>query len=130
MRRAAKKPLIPLPRSSPRELLRVLVPPAQAIELVLLGTTADALANATRGFGKLRDDGLDHLVCHDILDALAELDLRTKELSRAAIQRVAETRAEIDKAEAALDAAKSAHACAKAEIFRALGYDLVEKATP
>ena len=118
----ARAPATALPRATPGELLRVLVPPSQALELVLMSTTADALANATRGFGKLRDDGLEHLACHDILDALAELDLRAKKMPPATIQRVFETRDAIAKAEAALASAKSAHARARAELLLALGY--------
>lgn len=122
MRRKKTAPPSRLPRATPDELVRMLIPPVQALDLVLLGTTADAVANATRGIGKLRDDGLDHLACGDIVVALAELDLRAKALAPEVVQRIRDTSDAIAEAEKALDAARRAHARAKTEVLAALGY--------
>lgn len=121
-RKKTAPPTSRLPRATPDELVRMLIPPVQALDLVLLGTTADAVANATRSIGKLRADGLDHLACGDIVVALAELDLRAKALGPEAVQRVRDTHAAIAKAEQALDDARRAHASAKTEVLATLGY--------
>jgi len=110
-----------LPQPPPHDLMRMLIPPAQALDLVTQGKTAEALANATRQIGKLTRDGLGHLACSDILTALAELDLRARQIAPETIERVAENRA-IEEARAALAAAEVLHTRAKAEAFLAIGY--------
>jgi len=116
------RPLERLPQAPPDELMRVLISPSQALELAVEGKTADALANATRQIVVLTRDGVGHLVCSDILTALAELDLRAKQLAPEVLRRVEESHRVIEEARAALAAAEAAHAKAKAAAFLALGY--------
>jgi hypothetical protein len=104
------------------ELLRMLIDPMQAIDLVAEGKAAEALANATRCIGELRRNDLGHLVCSDILIALAELDLRGRQLPPGMIDDLHSTHDAIAAAEAALEAARHAHTRAKAEVLVALGY--------
>ena len=111
-----------LPQAPPDELMRVLISPSQALDLAVEGKTADALANATRQIGVLTRDGVGHLVCSDILTALAELDLRAKQLAPEVLGRVEESRRAIEEARAALAAAETQHTRAKAEVFLVLGY--------
>ena len=111
------------PRATPAELLLLLVPPAQAVDLVALGKTADAVANATRALRKLRDDGLGHLTSDDILVALAELDLRSKGLAPELIHRLDAADAELATAEQTLAGARRARTRAREEILVALGYN-------
>lgn len=110
-----------VPQASPAELLRVLIDPMHALTLVTEGKTAEALANATRQIGELNRDGLGHLACSDILIALAELELRSRQLP-AAIAGVRSTRAAVESAKAALAAAEHEHVRSKAEVLSALGY--------
>jgi hypothetical protein len=102
--------------------MRMLIDPMQAIDLVAEGKAAEALANATRRIGELQRDDLGHLVCSDILIALAELDLRGRQLPPAMIEDLHSTHDAIAAAELALEAARSAHLRAKAEVLVALGY--------
>ena len=111
-----------LPTLPPDELMRLLIESTQVLELVIEGTAADALANATRRIGEYSRDGLGHLVCNEILVALAELDLRAKRLDPAMRDAVRTTYQAIDAAEQALEAARREHARAKAEVLLALGY--------
>lgn len=110
------------PHVPPDELMRALIDPRQALALVTEGKTAEALANATRQIGALNRDGLGHLVCSDILTALAELELRARQLAPATIEGVQSTRDAIESAKAALAAAERAHARSKAEVLVSLGY--------
>lgn len=109
-------------RLPPNELMRVLISPSQALDLVAEKKTADALANATRQIGDMTRDGLGHLACSDILTALAELDLRAKQISPQMLRNLEDTREAILRARAELAAAETLHTRAKAEIFRSLGY--------
>jgi hypothetical protein len=111
-----------LPQSPPDELMRMLIPPSQALALLTEGKTAEALANATRQIGAMTREGLGHLACSDILTALAELDLRARQLAPSAIASIGATDRAITEARAALVAAEAAHARAKAEVLLALGY--------
>lgn len=111
-----------LPPAPPAELMRVLIPPTQALALITQGTTADALANATRQIGTMTRDGLGHLACSDILTALAELDLRAKALPPELVDQIDSTDRAITEARAALAAAEAAHTRAKAEVLLAIGY--------
>lgn len=125
VKRAPKRPKAVaerLPKSSPAELLRMLIPASQAFDLTITGTAGDALANATQRIGQIKQDGLAHLVCTDILDALAELVLRAKQLSPEMLGNVHSCREAVEAAKRALAAAEQAHARAKAEVFAALGY--------
>ena len=112
-----------LPRSSPEELMRMLIPPSQALDLVSTGTAGDALANAMRQIGELTKSGLGNLACADILDALAELVLRAKRVSPAALCSIAASREAIEAARTALVVAEREHARAKAEVLVTLGYE-------
>jgi len=100
----------------------MLIPPSQALELVAQQKTAEALANATRQIGGMTRDGLGHLACSDILTALAELDLRGRQVSPQMLRSLDDTRAAITRAHAALATAEALHARAKAEILLAIGY--------
>ena len=120
--RRDQQPAGRLPRSSPEELMRMLIPPSQALDLVSTGTAGDALANAMRQIGELTKSGLGNLACTDILDALAELVLRAKQVPRAAICNIAASREAIEAAKTALAAAEREHARAKAEVLSSLGY--------
>jgi len=111
-----------LPSLPPDELMRVLIPPTQALDLIIEGKTAEALANATRQIGGLTRDGLGHLVCSEILTALAELDLRAKQIGPEVLGSIEESHRAIEEARAALTAAETKHTRAKAEVFLALGY--------
>ena len=111
-----------LPQSPPVELMRMLISPSQALDLAIDGKTADALANATRQIAGLARDGVRHLVCSDILTALAELDLRAKQIAPEVLGRVEESCRAIEEARDALTAAEAQHVRAKAEVFLALGY--------
>lgn len=111
-----------LPPSPPNELMRMLIDPRQALALVTEGTAGAALANATRQIGAMNRDGLGHLACNDILTALAELELRARQLAPATIESVQSTHTAIESAKAALAAAECAHARSKAEVLVALGY--------
>ena len=111
-----------LPPSPPNELMRMLIDPRQALALVTEGTAGAALANATRQIGEMNRDGLGHLACSDILTALAELELRARQLTPATIESVQSTRTAIESAKAALASAECAHARSKAEVLVALGY--------
>ena len=111
-----------LPQSPPHELMRVLIDPMHALVLVTQGKVGEALANATLRIGDLNRDGLGNLVCSDILIALAELELRARQLTPATIESVQSTSTAIESAKAALAAAERAHARAKAEVLVALGY--------
>lgn len=116
-----------LPRSTPAELMRVLIDPMHALVLVVEGTAADALANATRQIGEMDRDGLGHLACRDILTALAELDLRARQIAPEKIAGLRTTADAIEEARRALAAAERAHVRAKAEVLAAIGYhDKVE----
>lgn len=105
----------------PDELMRLLIPPVQALELTLQGMAAEALANATRRFDALKRDRLDHLTSNGILTALAELDLRGRQLDPALVNRVRQTHDEVKDARRALADAEANHARAKADVFSALG---------
>ena len=120
MRKKAQRPSERLPQSSPDELMRMLIDPTHALDLVAEGKAAEALANATRRIGELNRAGL--LPCSDILAALAELDLRARQLPPSMIEDLHVTHAAITVAEAALEAARRAHTRAKAEILIAIGY--------
>ena len=111
-----------LPRLPPAELMRMLISPGQALDLLVEGKAAEALANATRQIGGLQRDGLGHLVGSDILVALAELDLRAKELGPAPVHIIKQTERALEEAKERLVAAERAHARAKAEALIALGY--------
>ena len=111
-----------LPRSSPEELMRMLIPPSQALDLVSAGTAGEALANAMHQIGELTKSGLGNLACTDILDALAELVLRAKQVSPAALCNITASRQAIEDARTALAAAEREHARAKAEVLISLGY--------
>ena len=111
-----------LPQAPPDELMRMLISPSQALDLVVEKKTADALANATRQIGDMTRDGLGHLACSDILTALAELDLRAKQISPQMLSSLDDSREAIIRAHAALVAAEKLHMRAKAEILFALGY--------
>ena len=100
----------------------MLIPPSQALDLVAQQKTAEALANATRQIGGMTRDGLGHLACNDILTALAELDLRAKQVSPQMLRSLDDTREAIRRAHAALAAAETLHARAKAEILSTIGY--------
>ena len=110
------------PPSPPNELMRMLIDPRQALALVTEGTAGAALANATRQIGAMNRDGLGHLACSDILTALAELELRARQLAPATIESVQSTHTAIESAKAALASAECAHARSKVEVLVALGY--------
>ena len=93
-----------------------------ALELVANGQVAEALANATRRIGEMNRDNLGHLACSDILIALAELDLRARQLPPSMIEDLHSTHDAITAAEIALETARRAHTRAKAEILVSLGY--------
>jgi hypothetical protein len=122
MARPKRQPDRQLPVSSPRDLMRWLIPPAQALDLTRDGATADALANATRQIGDADRIGLGHLAPRDMLTALAELDLQAKKLPPDLVTRLDSTVADIRMAEIALENAKKEHRRAKAEVLFALGY--------
>jgi hypothetical protein len=111
-----------LPQAPPEELLRMLIPPSQALDLVAQHKTAEALANATRQIGAMERDGLGHLACNDILTALAELDLRAKQVSPQMLKSLEDTREAIMRAHAALATAEILHTRARAEILLTIGY--------
>ena len=111
-----------LPQTPPDELMRMLIDPRQALALVTEGTAGAALANATRRIGEMNRDGLGHLACSDILVALAELELRARQIDPERLDSIRSTAAAIDAAEVALEAARRAHARAKAEVLVTLGY--------
>lgn len=100
----------------------MLIPPSQALDLVATGTAGEALANAMHQIGELTKSGLGNLACTDILDALAELVLRAKQVAPAALCNITASRQAIDSAKAALAAAEREHARAKAEVLISLGY--------
>lgn len=100
----------------------MLIDPMQALMLVTQGKAGEALANATRRINELNRDDLGHLVCSDILIALAELELRGRQISAEMLESVESTREAIDSAKAALAAAEHAHARSKAEVLIAIGY--------
>lgn len=112
----------PLSRSTPDELMRLLIDPGQALALVEQGNAAEALASATRRIGDLQRDGLGHLICTDILTALAELDLRARSLPEGMAARIGQTRDAVEIAKQALAAAEHEHTRAKAEVLIELGY--------
>jgi hypothetical protein len=112
-----------LPRTTPAdELMRLLIDPLHALALVTEGTVGEALANATRRIGELNRDNLGHLACSDILIALAELELRSRQLSPEMIGAIGSTNTAVEEAKRALAEAERAHARAKAEVLVALGY--------
>lgn len=111
-----------LPSLPPDELLHILIDPMHALDLVAKDQVAEALANATRRIGELNRDNLGHLTSSDILIALAELDLRARQLPPSMIEDLHSTHDAIAAAEAALEAARRAHTRAKAEVLIALGY--------
>lgn len=111
-----------LSQSPPDDLMRMLIDPAQALALVAEGKVAEALANATRRIGEMNRDDLGHLACSDILIALAELDLRGKQISPEMLDGIRSTGEDIEAAKAALVAAERAHARAKAEVLSVIGY--------
>lgn len=118
----ARTRIIDLPRATPDELMRMLIDPIHALDLVAEGKAAEALANATRRIGELQRDDLGHLVCSDILIALAELDLRARQLPPDMIESLHSTQDAIAAAEAALESARHAHVRAKAEVLVKIGY--------
>lgn len=111
-----------LPVSAPRDLMRWLIPAAQALDLVRNGDTANALANATRQIGVADQHGFGHLAPRDMLTALAELDLQAKNLPPDLIEQIDSTLAAMRTTEIALELAKKEHRRARAEILFALGY--------
>lgn len=111
-----------LPRLPPDALMRLLIPPGQALDLLVEGKAAEALANATRQIGAMTSDGLGHLACSDILVALAELELRARKLGPAPVHHIQSTHDAVEEARIKLVAAERAHARAKAEALIALGY--------
>ncbi len=117
-----RRPESPLPRLPAEELMRLLIPPAQALDLLVQGSAAEALANATRQIGDMNRGGIGHLACTDILLALAELELRAKKLGSAPVHRIQHTADALEAAKATLAQAEHAHARAKAEALVALGY--------
>lgn len=117
-----------LSRLPPDEAMRLLIDPAHALVLVTEGKAAEALANATRRIGELDRDGLGHLASSDILTALAELELKARQLPSIAIQRLRSTDEAIEAAKAALADAERDHARAKAEVLHAIGYQEAAKA--
>lgn len=122
MRKKAQRQPDRLPQAPPDELMRVLIDPMHALDLVAEGKVAEALANATRRIGELNRDDLGHLTCSEILIALAELDLRARQLPPSMIEDLHTTHDAITAAEIALEAARHAHIRAKAEVFNSLGY--------
>lgn len=122
MRKKAPRPPERLRQSPADDLMRMLIDPMHALDLVAEGKVAEALANATRRIGEIQRDDLGHLVCGDILIALAELDLRARQLPPAMIEDLHSTHDAIAAAEAALEAARRAHIRAKAEVLVAIGY--------
>ena len=111
-----------LPRATPDELMRMLIDPMQALVLVTEGNAGEALANATRRINELNRDDLGHLVCSDILIALAELELRGRQISPKMLESIQSSSKAIESAKAALTAAECAYARSKAEVLIALGY--------
>lgn len=122
MRKKAPRSPECLPQAPAADLMRGLIEPMHALDLVAEGKVAEALASATRQIGELSRNGLGNLTSSDILIALAELDLRARELPPAMIEDLHATHAAVAAAEAALQAARQAHARTQAEILRALGY--------
>jgi hypothetical protein len=114
--------VLKMPQASPDELMRLLIDPMHALALVEERKVGEALANATRRIGELSRDGLKHLACSDILIALAELELRARQISPEAIDNVGSTREAVEAAKRALAAAERAHTKAKAEVLVAIGY--------
>jgi hypothetical protein len=102
-----------LPRLPADELMRLLIPPWQAIDLLIKNTTAEAIANAMRQIGGRH---------RNILIALAELDLRAKELGPAPMHCIKVSAHALEEAKAQLAAAERAHARARAEVLIAIGY--------
>ena len=102
--------------------MRILIDPMQALVLVTEGKAGEALANATRRINELNRDDLGHLVCSDILIALAELELRGRQISPKMLESIQSASKDIESAKAALTAAEHAYARSKAEVLIALGY--------
>lgn len=100
----------------------MLIPSAHALDLVVEGKAAEALANATRRIGALTRDGLGDLTCSDILVALAELELRSRSISPEMLTAIRATADAIEAARAAITSAQRAHARARSQVLAALGY--------
>lgn len=107
-----------MPELPPDVAMRTMIDPFYAVWLVSEGSVGEALANATRGLAEARKAGI--TVGDTMLQALAELELRARDLSPVLLVEVRALRQK-------LDAAQSEYSAAAKKITDHLGYGRKDK---